>query len=80
MANLKIGDAALAFELPAVDGKTYSLSALAQGKEATVVVFMCNHCPYVLAWLERLMAIARDYAGQGVRVRVEDRQVHGRPL
>jgi peroxiredoxin len=27
---------------------------------------MCNHCPYVLAWLDRLMAAAREYAGKGV--------------
>ena len=66
MANVKLGDAAIAFELPGVDGKTYSLPALAKGKEATAVVFMCNHCPYVLAWLERLIAVAGDYAGRGV--------------
>jgi len=66
MANVKLGDAAIAFELPGVDGKTYSLSALAEGKEATAVVFMCNHCPYVLAWLDRVIAIAKDYAGKGV--------------
>jgi peroxiredoxin len=66
MANVKIGDAALAFELPGVDGKTYSLEALSKGKTATAVVFMCNHCPYVLAWLDRLMAIAKDYSAQGV--------------
>ena len=66
MANVKIGDAALAFELPGVDGKAHSLSGLAQGKNATAVVFMCNHCPYVLAWMERIMAVARDYAAQGV--------------
>jgi peroxiredoxin len=66
MANLKIGDKALAFELPSVDGSNYSLSAIAEGKTATAVVFMCNHCPYVLAWLDRLIAIAKDYADQGV--------------
>lgn len=66
MANVKLGDAAIAFELPGVDGKTYSLPALAEGKEATAVVFMCNHCPYVLAWLDRVIAIAKDYAGKGV--------------
>jgi peroxiredoxin len=53
---LKIGDNAIAFELPGVDGRTYSLSALSQGKKATAVIFMCNHCPYVLAWLDRLIA------------------------
>lgn len=66
MANVKLGDAAIAFDLPGVDGKTYSLPALAEGKEATAVVFMCNHCPYVLAWLDRVIAIAKDYAGKGV--------------
>jgi peroxiredoxin len=66
MANVKIGDAALAFELPGVDDKTYTLETLSAGKKATAVVFMCNHCPYVLAWLDRLIAIAQDYAGQNV--------------
>ncbi len=66
MANLKLGDAAIAFDLPGVDGKTYALSTLSKGKKAMAVVFMCNHCPYVLAWLDRLIAIARDYAAQGV--------------
>ncbi len=66
MANLKIGDKAIAFDLPGVDGKTYSLPALSQGKKATVVIFMCNHCPYVLAWLDRLVAVGKDYGAQGV--------------
>jgi peroxiredoxin len=66
MANVKIGDGAIAFELPAVDGRTYSLADLSMGKKATAVVFMCNHCPYVLAWLDRLIAVARDYADKGV--------------
>jgi peroxiredoxin len=66
MANVKIGDAAIAFDLPAVDGETYSLSALSEGKNATVVIFMCNHCPYVLAWLDRLITTAKDYANRGV--------------
>jgi peroxiredoxin len=66
MSNVKIGDEALAFDLPGVDGKDYTLSALGEGKEAAVVVFMCNHCPYVLAWLDRLIAVAKDYAERGV--------------
>jgi hypothetical protein len=33
-----------------------------------VVCFTCNHCPYALAWHERLIAVARDYAPRGVRV------------
>ena len=66
MARLKIGDEAIPFELPGVDGKTYSFTTIGEAKEATVVVFMCNHCPYVLAWLDRLIDTAKDYADQSV--------------
>jgi peroxiredoxin len=66
MTKVKTGDAALAFELPGVDGKTYSLADISAGKKATAVVFTCNHCPYVLGWMDRLLDLARDYAGQGV--------------
>jgi len=66
MANLQIGDEAVAFELPGVDGRTRSLAELAGGKKAMAVMFICNHCPYVLGWLDRLTSAARDYAGQGV--------------
>jgi hypothetical protein len=31
-------------------------------------VFTCNHCPYALAWQERIEQVARDYASRGVRV------------
>jgi AhpC/TSA family len=40
---------------------------LRSGAAATVVVFTCNHCPYALAWHDRINAVARDYAGAGVR-------------
>ena len=33
-----------------------------------VLVFTCNHCPYALAWHERILAVARDYADRGVRM------------
>ena len=61
MAKIKIGDKALAFDLPGVDGKNTSLTSVSEGKKATAVVFMCNHCPYVLAWLDRLIAVAKYY-------------------
>ena len=38
------------------------------GAPAAVVVFTCNHCPYALAWHERIQDVARDYADRGVRV------------
>ena len=33
-----------------------------------MLVFTCNHCPYVIAWHERIQDVARDYAERGVRV------------
>ncbi|MEJ7789804.1 MAG: thioredoxin family protein, partial [Thermoleophilaceae bacterium] len=34
----------------------------------TVVVFTCNHCPYALAWHDRLLRVARDYGQRAVQV------------
>jgi peroxiredoxin len=59
-----IGDRAPSFALPDTNGISHDLD----GAPATVVVFTCNHCPYALAWHERLVEVAGDYAGQGVRV------------
>lgn len=64
---LKIGDPAPPFSLPGVDGRTQSLDGFAD-KPVLVVVFSCNHCPYVQAYEDRLVAIQRDYAGRGVQV------------
>ena len=66
MANLEFGDPAIPFELPGIDGKRYSLATLSEGKYATAVIFMCNHCPYVLAWLDRLIALAHEYQPMNV--------------
>ncbi|HET6550787.1 MAG TPA: thioredoxin family protein [Solirubrobacter sp.] len=56
----------LAFTLPDTDGTPTPLHV--DGAAAAVVVFTCNHCPYALAWHERIQAVARDYAARGVRV------------
>ncbi len=52
-----IGDSAPEFTLPGTDGQEYSLETPA------VVVFTCNHCPYALAWHDRIADAARDYCG-----------------
>jgi peroxiredoxin len=52
------------FRLPATDGKTYSLDDVA-GRKGTVVVFICNHCPYVKAVIDRLAADARTLLAEG---------------
>jgi peroxiredoxin len=65
--SLALGSPAPDFALPGVDGATHTLADYADAK-ALVLVQSCNHCPYVLAWEDRLAAIAVDYAGRGVRV------------
>ncbi|HHH40656.1 MAG TPA: thioredoxin family protein [Chloroflexi bacterium] len=67
MANLKPGDRAIPFTLPGVDDKEHSLSDYAD-KEAVVVIFSCNHCPYVQAWEDRMIQIQADYADKGVQL------------
>jgi peroxiredoxin len=64
-AGISIGDAAPAFDLPDTEGARQSLS---NGAKATALVFTCNHCPYALAWHDRIADVARDYADRGVRV------------
>lgn len=64
--TLALGETAADFELPATDGRLYRLAS--DRAAATVVYWTCNHCPYALAWHERLLAVARDYADRGVRV------------
>ncbi len=63
--TLAIGQVAPEFELPDTAGGMHAPSA--NGSPATVVLFTCNHCPYALAWHERIAAAARDYAERGVR-------------
>lgn len=65
--TLKLGDRAPAFSLPGVDGETYRLEDLSSSK-VLCVIFMCNHCPYVKATIDRIIALQRDYAGKGVHI------------
>ncbi len=65
--SLQIGDPAPAFSLPGTDGRTHALDGLSD-KPVLVVVFSCNHCPYVQAYEDRLVAIQRDYAQRGVQL------------
>src|SRR5450759_4063021 len=53
------------FLLPATDGKIYALSDVA-GEKGTVIVFICNHCPYVKAVIDRLAADARVLMAEGI--------------
>ena len=62
---LDLGMSARNFRLPATDGRTYSLDDIA-GKKGTVIVFICNHCPYVKAVANRLAADARTLMNEGI--------------
>lgn len=63
--DLKLGEAAPEFLLPATNGLSYSLADIA-GERGTVVVFICNHCPYVKAIAERFVEDAATLARIGI--------------
>jgi peroxiredoxin len=54
-------------DLQGADGKRYSLKSF-DAEPLLVVVFTCNHCPYAVAYEDRLVAVQRDYAGRGVQL------------
>lgn len=63
---LKFGDSAPDFALRGTDEKVYKL-ADSKTKQAVAVIFSCNHCPYVKAYEDRMIALAKAYAPKGVR-------------
>lgn len=65
--HLKHGDMAPDFTLKSTDGKNYSLKDFEDNK-AILIVFICNHCPYVLGKLEELNKISEDFKGKGLKV------------
>tara|TARA_B100001750_G_C15518290_1_gene609179 strand:+ start:4190 stop:4720 length:531 start_codon:yes stop_codon:yes gene_type:complete len=66
---LSIGEQSVEFQLPGVDGNNYSLADYSN-KSAVVVIFSCNHCPYVQAWEERIIQIQKDFESNGVQLLV----------
>jgi peroxiredoxin len=59
MARLALGDPAPVFELPDFEGQAHALADY-EGRPVAVV-FSCVHCPYVVAWEDRINDVARDY-------------------
>jgi len=53
------------FTLPGVDGKTYSLEEL-KGPNGTLVMFICNHCPYVKSVIDRIVRDAGALRALGI--------------
>lgn len=60
-----LGWQAPSFVLPGVDGKTYSLEQV-RGPNGTLVMFICNHCPYVKAVIDRIVRDADELRALGI--------------
>jgi peroxiredoxin len=60
----RLGTACPPFRLPAVDGKSYGLADF-ERSPVLVVMFICNHCPYVQAVEDRLIRLAREAGPRG---------------
>lgn len=54
------------FELPGVDDEVHHLARYLEEYRAVVVIFMCNHCPYVRYYLNRLKQLQQEYREHGV--------------
>jgi peroxiredoxin len=63
--STELGTAAPTFRLPATDGRSYALDDIA-GHQGTVIVFICNHCPYVKAIIDRLVGDAKVLMAEGI--------------
>ncbi|HEY9751085.1 MAG TPA: redoxin domain-containing protein, partial [Allocoleopsis sp.] len=59
-----IGSYAPDFELPGIDNAVHHLARYLERSKAVGVVFMCNHCPYVRLYLDRLKQIQATFQGQ----------------
>ncbi|MFA6162137.1 MAG: thioredoxin family protein [Methylobacter sp.] len=61
----EFGKKAHNFELPGVDGRTWSLQQC-MGKNGLLIMFICNHCPYVKAVLDRILRDTRELKQFGI--------------
>jgi len=64
---LELGTEAPDFTLPDADGRLWSLQE-AQGADAYLVMFICNHCPFVKHVRRELAQLGKDYAGRNVAI------------
>lgn len=64
--TLATNEQMVSFTLPGTDGGTYGPETF-RDAAALAVIFWCNHCPYVRAWEDRVIALQREYADRGVR-------------
>lgn len=62
----EFGQPAIDFSLPGTDGETWTLDR-AKGEKGTLILFICNHCPYVKAVAARLVRDARELEPMGIK-------------
>ena len=62
-----LGTTAPDFALPDGSGTEHTLAGV-QGSKGTLVIFMCNHCPFVVHIAEELARLGQDYPGQGIGI------------
>lgn len=77
--TLELGTNAPDFNLKGTDGKDYSLGSF---KDATllIVLFTCNHCPYVIGSEERMIKFYNDYKDKGVAmIGINSNETQGHP-
>jgi len=65
--KLKIDSSIPGFSLTGVDDKTYSLNDFSE-KKILIVIFSCNHCPYVQAYEDRIIALQNKFEKDGVQI------------
>ncbi len=63
----ELGSVCPNFQLPATDGNLYGLKDF-KGSKALLIMFICNHCPYVLAVEQRLVSLATELLARGAQV------------
>lgn len=66
---LKIGDSIVdgEVEMENIDGSKITLDSI-MGEKGTLVIFSCNHCPFVIAWQKEMVTIGNEYRKQGLGV------------
>ncbi len=78
--TLQLNTSAPDFDLPGVDHKRYSLASFDDAR-VLVIVFSCNHCPYVIGSEERMIAFANRFAPEGVAmVAINSNETEDHPM
>jgi peroxiredoxin len=77
--TLELGERAPDFDLPGVDGRNYSLADFADAK-LLIVVFSCNHCPFVVGSEDRMNRFCAEYRPRGVEmIAINSNETEGHP-